>query len=113
MYSTTCLYISIIILLWVLSIYPFIKHYTIVILCKPYNLVTSSEDGPCMSIYCVVSYQLIAAPRVRSAGCVLAPFTLLLTPRNPLGNELVLHLRILLMVTFKSKITNVNVNHTI
>ncbi len=26
-----CLYITIIILLWVLSIYPFIKYYTIVI----------------------------------------------------------------------------------
>ncbi len=31
MYITMCLYITIIILLWVLSI-PFIKHYTIVIL---------------------------------------------------------------------------------
>ncbi len=27
-----CLYITITILLWVLSLYPFIKHYTIVIL---------------------------------------------------------------------------------
>ncbi len=26
-----CLYITIAILLWVLSIYPFIKHYTIVV----------------------------------------------------------------------------------
>ncbi len=35
MYITMCLYIIIIIiiLLWVLSIYPFIKHYTIIILC--------------------------------------------------------------------------------
>ncbi len=32
MYITMCLYITITILLWVLSIYPFIKHYTIVIL---------------------------------------------------------------------------------
>ncbi len=31
MYITMCLYISITILLWVLSIYPFIKHYTIVV----------------------------------------------------------------------------------
>ncbi len=31
-----CLYIIITSMLWVLSIYPFIKHYTIVI---PYNLV--------------------------------------------------------------------------
>ncbi len=31
MYITMCLYITITILLWVLSIYPFIKHYTIVI----------------------------------------------------------------------------------
>ncbi len=37
MYITMCLYITITILLWVLSIYPFIKHYTIVILCEPYN----------------------------------------------------------------------------
>ncbi len=35
-----CVYITITILLWVLSIYPFIKHYTIVILCQPYYLVT-------------------------------------------------------------------------
>ncbi len=35
-----CLYIiTITILLWVLSIYPFIKHYTIVILSYPSNLV--------------------------------------------------------------------------
>ncbi len=33
MYITMCLYINITILLWVLSIYPFIKHYTVVILC--------------------------------------------------------------------------------
>ncbi len=32
MYITMCLYITITILLWVLSIYRFIKHYTIVIL---------------------------------------------------------------------------------
>ncbi len=32
MYTTMCLYTAITILLWVLSIYPFIKHYTIVIL---------------------------------------------------------------------------------
>ncbi len=32
MYITMCLYITITILLWVLSIYPFIKHYTIDIL---------------------------------------------------------------------------------
>ncbi len=31
MYLTICLYITITILLWVLSIYPFIKHYTIVV----------------------------------------------------------------------------------
>ncbi len=31
MYITMCLYITITILLWVLSIYPFIKHYTIVV----------------------------------------------------------------------------------
>ncbi len=31
-YITMCLYIIITIMLWVLSIYPFIKHYTIVIL---------------------------------------------------------------------------------
>ncbi len=30
MYISMCLYITINILLWVLSIYPFIKHYTIV-----------------------------------------------------------------------------------
>ncbi len=34
-----CLYTTITNLLWMLSIYPFIKHYTIVILSKPYNLV--------------------------------------------------------------------------
>ncbi len=39
MYITMCLYITITILLWVLSIYPFINHYTIVILTKPHNLV--------------------------------------------------------------------------
>ncbi len=33
MYIFMCLYIIITIILWVLSIYPFIKHYTIVILC--------------------------------------------------------------------------------
>ncbi len=32
MYITMCLYITITILLWMLSIYPFIKHFTIVIL---------------------------------------------------------------------------------
>ncbi len=31
MYITMCLYITITILLWVLSIYPFIKHYAIVV----------------------------------------------------------------------------------
>ncbi len=31
MYITMCLYITITILLWVLSICPFIKHYTIVV----------------------------------------------------------------------------------
>ncbi len=31
MYITMCLYITITILLWVLSIYPFIQHYTIVV----------------------------------------------------------------------------------
>ncbi len=31
MYITMCLYITITILLWVLSIYHFIKHYTIVV----------------------------------------------------------------------------------
>ncbi len=31
MYITMCLYITITILLWVLSIYPFIKQYTIVV----------------------------------------------------------------------------------
>ncbi len=31
MYITMCLYITITILLWVLSIYPFIKHYTIIV----------------------------------------------------------------------------------
>ncbi len=31
MYITMCLYITITVLLWVLSIYPFIKHYTIII----------------------------------------------------------------------------------
>ncbi len=31
MYITMCLYITITILLWVLSKYPFIKHYTIVV----------------------------------------------------------------------------------
>ncbi len=31
MYITICLYISITILLWVLSIYPFIKQYTIAV----------------------------------------------------------------------------------
>ncbi len=31
MYITMCLYITITILLWVLSIYPFIKNYTIVV----------------------------------------------------------------------------------
>ncbi len=31
MYITMCLYINITILLWVLSIYPFVKHYTIVV----------------------------------------------------------------------------------
>ncbi len=31
MYISMCLYITITILLWVLSIYPFIKHYTIVV----------------------------------------------------------------------------------
>ncbi len=31
MYITMCLYITLTILLWVLSIYPFIKHYTIVV----------------------------------------------------------------------------------
>ncbi len=39
MYISMCLYIIITIMLWVLSIYPFIKHYTITILCYPYNLV--------------------------------------------------------------------------
>ncbi len=42
MYITMCLYITITIMLWVLSIYPFIKHYSIVILCYPYNLVIST-----------------------------------------------------------------------
>ncbi len=31
MYITMCLYITITIMLWVISIYPFIKHYTIVV----------------------------------------------------------------------------------
>ncbi len=31
MYITMCLYITTTILLWVLSIYPFIKHYTIIV----------------------------------------------------------------------------------
>ncbi len=31
MYITMCLYITITILLWVLSIYHFIKHYTIIV----------------------------------------------------------------------------------
>ncbi len=39
MYITMCLYITIIILRWVLSIYPFIKHHTILILSQPYNLI--------------------------------------------------------------------------
>ncbi len=39
---TMCLYITITILLWLCSIYPSIKHYTIVILSKPYNLVIYS-----------------------------------------------------------------------
>ncbi len=30
-FSSMCLYITITILLWVLSIYPFIKHYTVVV----------------------------------------------------------------------------------
>ncbi len=34
MYITMCLYITITILLWVLSTYPFIKHYTIVVSIK-------------------------------------------------------------------------------
>ncbi len=33
MYITMCLYNTITIMFWVLSIYTFIKHYTIVILC--------------------------------------------------------------------------------
>ncbi len=40
MYISMCLYIIITIMLWVLSIYSFIKHYTIVILCEPYNLIS-------------------------------------------------------------------------
>ncbi len=39
MYITMCLYITITILLWALSIYPFIKHYTILVSIIPYNLV--------------------------------------------------------------------------
>ncbi len=39
MYISMCLYIIIAIMVWVLFICPFIKHYTIVILCKPYNVV--------------------------------------------------------------------------
>ncbi len=33
MYMSMCLYITITIMLWVLSIYSFIKNYTIIILC--------------------------------------------------------------------------------
>ncbi len=33
MYITMCLFIIITMMLWVLSIYPFVKHYTIVIVC--------------------------------------------------------------------------------
>ncbi len=44
MYISICLYIIITVKLCVLSIYPFIKNYTIVILCKPYNLVISIHN---------------------------------------------------------------------
>ncbi len=39
MYIIICLYIIITCMLWVLSIYHLIKHYTVVILCKSYNLI--------------------------------------------------------------------------
>ncbi len=38
-----CLYINITIMRWVLSIFSFIKHYTIFILRIPYNLVTCGQ----------------------------------------------------------------------
>ncbi len=44
------------IMLWVLSIYPFIKHYAIVILSQPYNLVISSEK--CMYFTCFPSMSI-------------------------------------------------------
>ncbi len=38
-YIIMCLYTIITFILWVLLIYSFIKHYTIIIQCQPYNLV--------------------------------------------------------------------------
>ncbi len=61
MHITMCLYITITILLWVLSIYPFIKHYTIVILSQPYNLVI------CVSLHQSVCSQIL----FRDLSCYL------------------------------------------
>ncbi len=57
MYTSMCLYIIITIMLWVLSIYTFIKHYTIVILCYPYNLVMSPQDYQKSCRMCWPNYQ--------------------------------------------------------
>ncbi len=46
MYITMCLYITITILLWVLSKYPFIKHYTIVV-----SIITIQFSHMCISIF--------------------------------------------------------------
>ncbi len=51
LFSTMCLYIIITIMLWVLSIYYFIKHYTIVFLCLPYNLVICPSSGKDIFVY--------------------------------------------------------------
>ncbi len=46
MYITMCLYITITILLWVLSIYPFIKHYNIVVSIITIQFSHMSEAEP-------------------------------------------------------------------
>ncbi len=59
MYITMCLYITITIMLWVLSINPFIKHYSIVVLCQPYNLVICyNHTYSCHTMTCQLTRSL-------------------------------------------------------
>ncbi len=88
MYISMCLYI-ITIKLWVLSIYSFIKHYIITILCSAYNLVICV----CMNEQTMMLFEWFGSIRLcKPAKCELPdPLTVALL------NELQCHMGAILI----------------